>query len=159
MRTPERGRLGGLVLVCLGVIVLGCGGGETEGPPVVALGEAACQVCGMKISDPLYAAVSRTPEGETFTFDDPGCLIRHLRERRDWVGDRIWMAAYDGEGTLVPLDGVTLVWAEFPSPMGSGFAAFQDPATAREEARVRGGVAGLLEDFVSGALQRPRGAR
>jgi hypothetical protein len=159
MSLPDRGGLGVPALICLAAIVLGCAGEESEGPPEVALGKATCAVCGMKVSDPLYAAVSRTPEGETFTFDDPGCLIRHLRERRDWVGDRIWLAAYDAEGRLVPLDGITLVGAEFPSPMGSGFAAFLDPATAHEEARNRGGVAGLLEDFVSGALQRPRGAR
>jgi len=158
MRTPEGGKLGVLVPVCLAVFLLGCGGGEADSPPAVALGKASCAVCGMKISDPLFVAVSRTSEGETLTFDDPGCLIRHLRERRDWVGDRIWMAAYDDEGMLVPQGGVTLVGAEFPSPMGSGFAAFLDPATAGEEARIRGGVAGPLEDFVSGALQRPRGA-
>lgn len=136
----------------------GCGGGG-DAPPAPVPGESVCAVCGMTVGDLRFTAASRTEEGEALIFDDPGCLIRHLRRPGAGTGGPVWLAAYDENGKLHSREEVTLVAADFPSPMESGFAAFLDPERAREEARLRGGVEGTLEAFVSGAVQPPRGPR
>jgi len=92
----------------------------------------------MLISDPKFAAQLQTEDGETFNFDDPGCLLRwrteyapraravwfhHFREER-------WLA--EAEVAFVPVA---------HTPMAYGFAAV-DAATpgaisrAQAEARV-----------------------
>jgi hypothetical protein len=138
--------------------IAGCGGGG-ETPPVLVPGESVCAECGMTVGDLRFTAASRTEKGEAVIFDDPGCLIRHLRRAGAGAGGPIWLAAYDEEGNLHSREEVTLVAADFPSPMASGFAAFLDPERAREEARLRDGVEGTLEAFVSGAVQPLRSGR
>ena len=49
----------------------------------------ACAHCQMLIGEPAHAAQLITSEGEVLGFDDPGCAMRYLDERRPTV-HRLW---------------------------------------------------------------------
>lgn len=138
-------------------VVAGCGGGSAEGPPDLSSGDRRCAACGMAVADPKFAAAILTPEDKVEAYDAIECLVRDLRSR---TGARapaeIWLADLP-TGALQPAALLTVVLADFPSPMGGGYAAFLSPQTAAAEARRRSGVAGPLEQFVDGSLRRPGG--
>ena len=84
-------------LVLLVVALVSCT--RPSGPEPIAFDRESCAHCHMLISDPAFAAQLQTEDGETFNFDDPGCLLRwraehaprvqavwfhHLREER-WL--------------------------------------------------------------------------
>lgn len=148
------------VLAAAAVALLaGCGGADAEGPPDLSGGDLRCAACGMAVSDPRYAAAIRTAAGGVEAYDAIECLVRDLRTR---TGERAPAATWLADlptGALHPAEAVTVVLADFPSPMGGGYAAFLSAETAAVEAARRGGVAGPLAEFVAGTLRRPgRGA-
>ncbi len=74
---------------------------RAKGPEPIAFDRESCAHCHMLISDPAFAAQLVTADGETFNFDDPGCLLRwraehaprvraiwfhHLHEKR-WLSE------------------------------------------------------------------------
>lgn len=156
MTKPFLTVLAGLMLI---LVWGGCGGKDTgsEGVPTLNLGQDVCMACGMKVSAPLFAAVARDPDGETLAYDAIECLVRDLRTRRgDKAPSGIWLPDFAAGGELRPVAEMTVVLADFASPMGGGYAAFSDATRAATEATQRHGVAGKLEDFVAGTLQRPQ---
>lgn len=50
-------------------------------PVPIVWEKEACAHCHMHIGEPRFAAQLQTSEGETFNFDDPGCLLRFQAER------------------------------------------------------------------------------
>ncbi|MFH2052062.1 MAG: hypothetical protein ABIK96_06305 [bacterium] len=137
------------------VALMGCGGAADDGPPDLSGGDLRCAACGMAVADPRYAAAIRTPEGEIAAYDAIECAVRDLRTR---TGARapaeIWLPDLP-TGALHQAAGMTVVLADYPSPMGGGYAAFADPSVAAAEAERRAGVAGALDQFIAGALRRP----
>lgn len=133
----------------------GCGGGSAEGPPDLTTGDRRCAACGMAVADPKFAAAIRSADDGIEAYDAIECLVRDLRSR---TGARApaetWLADLP-TGALQPAAEMTVVLADFPSPMGGGYAAFLSPRTAADEAQRRSGVAGSLEQFVAGTLRRP----
>ena len=88
-------------VVLLAVLLAACG---REGPVPIAFDREPCAHCRMLISDPAFAAQLESAEGETQSFDDPGCLLaslegrpaaagglwfHHVREERWIPGDRV----------------------------------------------------------------------
>ena len=146
------------LIVAVALLVSGCGSGPTTAGnvPQLILGEATCAVCGMVVSDPYYAAASRDDLGETHTYDSIECLIMSLRDPGATPDLQIWLADRGGGGTLHSAEEMMVILANYPSPMGKGYAAFRDPTLALEETKRRGGVSGSLQDFVDGTLQQPR---
>jgi copper chaperone NosL len=118
-------------------------------PANVALGEDTCADCRMIVGDDRFGAQLQDRTGNLAVFDDAGCLRAYVAHRpfeiagvfarsyrsRGWVaGDRAWVVES----------------RELPSPMGHGVAAFEDEATAREEAaRHADGKARSLADYLS----------
>lgn len=151
---PRRGRiLAALVAVA---VLAGCGGRSGDGPPDLKTGDRRCAACGMAVANPRFAAAIRTADEKIAAYDAIECLVRDLRSRKgSRAPDEIWLADLP-TGELQPAARMTVVLADFPSPMGGGFAAFLSPQTAVDEARRRSGVAGSLAQFVAGTLQRPR---
>jgi hypothetical protein len=89
----------------------------------------------MTLADLHYAAAVRE-SGRVLAYDSIECLARARRKARGTVSDGIWIADF-GTGALHPQSAMTVVRADYPSPMGGGFAAFADPAQARSEAEAR----------------------
>lgn len=146
------------VVFAVALLLSGCGSSPkaVESVPQLILGEATCVVCGMVVMDPGYAAASRNKLGETRTYDSIECLIVSLRGPDATPDLQIWLADLASGGTLHPVRETTVVLANYPSPMGKGYAAFRDPAMAREEVERRDGVSGSLQGFVDGSLKQAR---
>ena len=147
-----------ILAVAAVVILAGCGGGAADGPPDLSGGDLRCTACGMAVADPKFAAAIRTTGGEVEPYDAIECLVRDVRSR---TGERApaetWLSDLP-TGALHPAVAMTVVLADFPSPMGGGYAAFLSAETAAAEAARRGGVSGPLAEFVAGTLRRPESA-
>jgi copper chaperone NosL len=122
----------------------GCGSPET-GPVPIAYGEDACDVCRMIISERNFAAQARFGPDRVEKFDDIGCLAERLWRSPKPVG--MWVADH-GTGEMHPLESLCLVRApELKTPMGSGVAAFLDPAEGDAFLTKHRGAHVTLEDI------------
>jgi copper chaperone NosL len=143
VRPRARAFLTRLTLSCAAAIALaGCGGGDDLGPPEIHFGQDTCHACGMIIEDDRYAAavVSLNASGdlERHAFDDAGEMLEAAQPAgaktvRRYVRDastRQWVDA----------DKATFAKTrDLHTPMGSGIAAYADPAAARAAVEAHGG--------------------
>jgi nitrous oxide reductase accessory protein NosL len=144
----------GALLVLFVAALAGCRARSGETPPAVSLGKAVCETCGMTVTDARFAALAE--EGGTLhTYDSIECLLRARRMSGAGLSGAIWLTDFDTR-TLHPQSGVTVVRADYPSPMSAGYAAFADTAKARSEALARHGQMGSLAEALNGALERGR---
>jgi copper chaperone NosL len=132
-----------LTLACAAAVALaGCGTGDDLGPPDIHFGQDTCHACGMIIEDDRYAAavVTVTAAGdiERRLFDDVGEMLeaappagaRSVRRYARDAATRRWLDA----------DKATFAKTrDLPTPMGSGIAAYADPAAARAAIDAHGG--------------------
>jgi copper chaperone NosL len=51
-----------------------------SGPKEVIWDKSACAYCAMHLGDPRFAAQLSTADGETYFYDDPGCLFLHQHD-------------------------------------------------------------------------------
>jgi len=132
-----------LALYCASALLAaGCGKGDDIGPPDIHFGQDTCHACGMIIEDDRYAAavVTVTADGavERQVFDDAGEMLESqppsgARDVRRYVRDaatRQWVDA--ARATFVRARGLQ-------TPMGSGIAAYADPASAHAAVDAHGG--------------------
>jgi len=110
------------VLIAALVALVVRGSGQLPDAPVpVAWDRDVCGHCRMHVGDPRHAVQLITDDGAVTNFDDVGCALRYLRERRPRV-HRLW---FHGEGeTWIPADQVGFV-AAATTPMGSGLIAVE----------------------------------
>ena len=105
--------IGGLTLVVRG------GGALPDAPRAVAWDHEVCAHCHMHVGEPRSAVQLVTDAGDVLVFDDAGCALRYLAERRPAV-HRLW---FHGEGDAwIAADAVAFVAAP-ATPMGSGLIA------------------------------------
>jgi copper chaperone NosL len=122
-------------LYCAAALALaGCGKTDDFGPPDIHFGQDTCHACGMIIEDDRYAAaaVFVTPTGdvERQSFDDAGEML----EFQPPAGTTNLHRYVRDASTRHWLDATTATFVKAPdlqTPMGSGIAAYSDPATAR----------------------------
>jgi copper chaperone NosL len=132
-----------MTLYCAAALfAAGCGKGDDVGPPDIHFGQDTCYACGMIIEDDRYAAavVVVTGDGvvERQVFDDAGEMLESqpppgARDVRRYVRDaatRQWVDA--ARATFVRT-------RHLQTPMGSGIAAYADPAAARTALNAHGG--------------------
>ncbi len=107
--------------ICLLALLAGCGE-SAGGPAPLSLGEDACDVCRMIISELPFAAQIRSDGGRVERFDDLGCLAERIHKGppplEGWVVDhptRQWIAAETA---------VFVQKAGLRTPMSSALAAF-----------------------------------
>lgn len=141
------------LLALLGMLLAGCGGGSE---PEVALryAEESCAACGMRVTAPRFASLAITPTGERRAYDSIECAVRDLRVSDPTLVGRIYLPDHDDAGHLHPWNEMFVVRADFPSPMGGGYAAFADRERAAAQAESRGGVMDGLDAFVAGTEGR-----
>lgn len=102
----------------------------------------------MLVSEAVFAAASRTANGETLVFDDVRCLRKaHATAGRSFT--QFWFHdARDGSWIDRP-QAVFVEAASLQTPMGGGFLVFRDRTVADAEARVRHGrVVGSIDDLL-----------
>lgn len=113
------GGLAALVLAAVVVLVVRGAGGLPDQPVPIAWDQEPCGHCHMHIGEPRHAAQLVTSDGEVVNFDDVGCALRYLQERRPTV-HRLW---FHGEGERwIAADQVGFL-AGATTPMGSGLLA------------------------------------
>ncbi len=150
-------RLRSLAVLALAGLLLGaCGKGQgTPQPPEIYYGQDTCARCGMHISDPKFAAVLLTLEGEWRKYDDIGCMLD------DYVhggikATAIYVHDYNTEA-WVDAKVAFFVQSDIPTPMGSGLAAFRDRASAERFAEefARGVTVMSFEQVVAMQAEKP----
>jgi hypothetical protein len=96
-----------------------------EGPVPVVWDKTACAHCVMHLGDPRFAAQLTTTSGDTFFYDDPGCLFLHRRTLLETSTKihAMWFCDMNGNGWLSQQDVAFL--ATEGSPMDFGFGAIQ----------------------------------
>jgi copper chaperone NosL len=114
-----------------------------ETPQPIAWDREPCAHCHMLIGEQAYAAQLVTADGLVFSFDDPGCLMTFLDERKPEV-HKIWLHDSRSDRWLEPAEAGFL---PAQTPMGYGLAAVPrgtpgaidwDEARARPRARAAG---------------------
>jgi copper chaperone NosL len=132
-----------LLIPLLAAALSACNRTELTGPPDLRLGRDECAECGMIINeDRCSSALLISTDGtrEHALFDDIGCMLDYSPELpaviiESFVHDhptRVWLTAHDA--TFILADEKS-----FPTPMGSGLAAFADPAAAQRAADTHAG--------------------
>ena len=82
----------------------------------------ACAHCQMLIGEPAHAAQLITAEGEVLAFDDPGCALRYLEERRPTL-HRMWFH-HGAEDRWLTSEDVAFTTGG-TTPMGFGLVAIE----------------------------------
>ncbi|HEY2512639.1 MAG TPA: hypothetical protein VGI39_17350, partial [Polyangiaceae bacterium] len=106
-----------LLFLLAGAIALGCDRGDAPVEPV--WGKEPCAHCAMILSDRRFGAQLTGRDGDRFFFDDPGCLVSFVEERK-LASYRAWV--HDAQ-TGAWLDASSARYARAASPMDFGFEA------------------------------------
>lgn len=113
-------------------------------PADIRYGETICAECGMIISQPKYAASFAYAESEgrykSLAFDDIGDMIVYMRKHPELAPVGIWVHDYETEEWIEAQSATYVKSDAIRSPMGSGVAAFVDPAAAERFAADMNGV-------------------
>ncbi|MBI5630732.1 MAG: nitrous oxide reductase accessory protein NosL [Elusimicrobia bacterium] len=121
----------GLLSAALGAALLlaGCSKQKPGDVPRLRLGADACARCGMIVSEERFAAGYVDSSGRSVIYDDLGEFLAEAEKRPE-----IKAAAFfhDAEsGRWIAARGAVVIRVEdYPTPMGSGYAAFSDRAAA-----------------------------
>jgi len=118
--------LGLLVGSIAGVVVV-VRGGTTIPDEVqpIEWNRQPCAHCQMLVGEPRHAAQLITADGDVLAFDDPGCALRYLEQRRPDV-HRLWFH-HGTSDRWVPSERVGFTVGG-TTPMGSGLLAVERDA-------------------------------
>ena len=135
----------GVAAFVLGIVFLWPA--RRSGPEPIIYGRDVCAHCRMHLSQPGFGGELRDARGTLTKYDDVGCLLRAMLEKRTEIPEA-WVEDHES-GRLVPLLTARLVrTGRSTTPMGSGIVAFADEAGARDFARTAGGELVELEELV-----------
>ena len=115
------GALAMVLAVIAGVVLVVRGAQQLPGEvqPII-WHRQPCTHCQMLIGEPTHAAQLITAEGEVLAFDDPGCAMRYIDERRPTV-HRLWFHHGTDDRWLPAADVAFTTGAT--TPMGFGLLA------------------------------------
>jgi len=119
-------KLGALALVIAAIagVVLVVRGGQQlpDGVQPIEWHRQACAHCQMLLGEPAHAAQLITTDGDVLGFDDPGCALRYLEERRPTV-HRLWFHHGTADRWLTDREVAFTTGAS--TPMGFGLLAVE----------------------------------
>lgn len=95
---------------------------DLETPKSIVLDRAACDHCGMLVSDGRFASELITRDGTWYEFDDPSCLFRFIGDKRPDIGNIWFRDSSSTEEVWLNWQKVTFV-RDAGAPMDGGFAA------------------------------------
>lgn len=136
------------LVLAAALAVTGACRASADGPPAIELDRTACSECGMLVSEAVFAAASRTANGETRVFDDVGCL-RKAYASTDTRSTQFWFHDARDGSWIDHRQAVFVQATSLRTPMAGGFLAFRDRTSAEAGATARHGrVVGSLEDLL-----------
>jgi copper chaperone NosL len=139
------------LVLAAALAVTGACRASADGPPAIELDRTTCSACGMLVSEAVFAAASRTANGETRVFDDVRCL-RKAHATTDRTSTQFWFHDARDGSWIERRQAVFVEAASLQTPMGGGFLVFRERAVADAEARVRHGrVVGSVDDLLKDA--------
>ncbi len=116
-------------------------------PPEIAYGRDMCDVCGMIISEPRFAAAVVTTDGKTLKFDDVVEMFS-FEQRHPDTRVRAWFVHdYNSQNWTNGETAWYVTSPEIKSPMGGGIAAFADQPSAEMFANRHGAKAMSFEEI------------
>ena len=125
-------------------------GVKADGPPRIEVDRTPCAHCGMLVSEPMFAAAYRAPDGGARVFDDIGCLIASLSREPRTDGIRFWFHDADDVQWIDGTEAVFVRSDRLRTPMAGGLIAYRSTAAAeRGAARHEGQVIRNLDDLLA----------
>lgn len=126
-------RLGKRIAVSAACLLVVCC--SQTGPQPIVFGSDKCEHCRMTIADPRFAVEIQTKKGRYYKFDDLTCLNAYRTSHDAAAWRAIWVASFDHDHTLVPVEELFFVRANrFKGPMLGDVAAFASEAAAKNAA-------------------------
>ena len=103
--------------------------------PVAITADEMCSFCKMSISEKRYAAEFIDSEGEAFKFDDIGCMVNFLQQKRNQNEVRAYFVMdFDRREWIKAENAVYVRSSELDTPMSGGFIALRDQVAAQDAA-------------------------
>ncbi len=114
------------------LVAMGCQAGQLRPAPIDK--DDVCAFCKMAISTARYAAQVIDGDGNYYKFDDIGCMLRFVRERRmDAAAVRMFVMNYAGGKSWIDARKAFFVRSSsVHTPMASGIVAFGDRTAAAD---------------------------
>ena len=109
-------------LVLLAAVAAACS--EAVAPIEPVWGKVPCASCGMIVGDRRFAAQLLTERGDRYFYDDLGCLVHHLDEKKSTVAG-MWVREAAGDRWL-SARAARYAKASARTPMDFGFEARAD---------------------------------
>ena len=140
-------RIAGLLAPLATLIVVGCIGGRVE-PVEIALIEEICSHCRMAVSQAAFAAEVVQTDGSVDYFDDVGCLVLWVKERRVPEDSGLFVVDYQDGTWLDARDACFVRSGALDTPMGFGIAVTRGPEHAELLAQEIGGQVRAWEQLL-----------
>ena len=103
--------------------------------PVAIAAEYMCSYCRMAISEKQYAAEFIDTEGNAFKFDDIGCMVNFLKNKKNSVNPAAYFVMdFESRRWLKAETAVYVRSSEVSTPMNGGIIAFHDQTQAQSAA-------------------------
>lgn len=119
-RVPLIGALAALALAAGLAFAIMRAQAPAQGVRPIIWDRESCSHCAMTISDHRFACQLQTKGGETYDFDDPGCLLTYVARKHPQVG-AIYFHALNGETWIKAPDAAFVNGQN--TPMGYGLGA------------------------------------
>jgi copper chaperone NosL len=117
--------------------------------PVAIAAEDICGYCRMAISEKQYAAEFVDRDGQAFKFDDIGCMIEHLKTRKNRADIAAYFVAdFESRSWLKAEDAALVRSKELKTPMGFGIVAFKDREKADQAAGAYHGTVAMFAELI-----------
>lgn len=112
----------GVAAMLGGLLGMACSTPDPNAPPSVAYDRVACDQCGMLVSDPHYSAALVERDQKLRVFDDPGCLIAYVFEKKPAIAQMWFHDSRTAEAEWFRESEVAFTTGA-ATPMGSGLSA------------------------------------
>lgn len=97
--------------------------------------EDMCAFCKMAISEKRYAAELLDSEGQAFKFDDIGCMLNFIKNKKDSAKIAAhFVMDFDERNWIKAEDAFFVRSSEVTAPMNGGLIAFKNEAAAQQAA-------------------------
>jgi copper chaperone NosL len=101
--------------------------------PVAIEASDTCSFCNMAISEKRYAAEFIDNEGETFKFDDIGCMAKFIEQKRNPAPiQATFVMDFERREWIKAEDAFYVRSSEFKTPMSGHVVALNDQSRAQE---------------------------